>query len=180
MMPARSGAAPSIGYPLIRRKRCRPEIVRIACQRLLNKPPFHARLAGVCRRQTTLKHALAFAINHARWFERPGNKKGLLRCRPLMFCKWLRELDSTPRCVRGVCRRQTTLKHALACAINNALVRVPRPSETRKARTLAGLSVVSGSASWTRTNDPLINSQLLYQLSYRGTVGARSLVNPPR
>ena len=26
-----------------------------------------------------------------------------------------------------------------------------------------------GSASWTRTNDPVINSHLLYQLSYRGT-----------
>ncbi len=25
-----------------------------------------------------------------------------------------------------------------------------------------------GSRSWTRTNDPLINSQLLYQLSYPG------------
>ena len=27
---------------------------------------------------------------------------------------------------------------------------------------------LSGSRSWTRTNDPLINSQLLYQLSYSG------------
>ena len=25
-----------------------------------------------------------------------------------------------------------------------------------------------GSPNWTRTSDPLINSQLLYQLSYRG------------
>jgi hypothetical protein len=32
-----------------------------------------------------------------------------------------------------------------------------------------------GSASWTRTNDPLINSQLLYRLSYRGTVEGREL-----
>ena len=28
----------------------------------------------------------------------------------------------------------------------------------------------SGSLNWTRTSDPLINSQLLYQLSYQGTV----------
>ena len=28
---------------------------------------------------------------------------------------------------------------------------------------------LGGSRSWTRTNDPLINSQLLYQLSYSGT-----------
>ena len=27
----------------------------------------------------------------------------------------------------------------------------------------------SGSPNWARTSDPLINSQLLYQLSYRGT-----------
>lgn len=26
-----------------------------------------------------------------------------------------------------------------------------------------------GSLDWTRTSDPLINSQLLYQLSYQGT-----------
>ena len=33
-----------------------------------------------------------------------------------------------------------------------------------------------GSRSWTRTNDPLINSQLLYQLSYSGMSTARSCV----
>ena len=27
---------------------------------------------------------------------------------------------------------------------------------------------VSGSTTWTRTRDPMINSHLLYQLSYRG------------
>ena len=27
-----------------------------------------------------------------------------------------------------------------------------------------------GSLNWTRTSDPLINSQLLYQLSYQGTL----------
>ena len=31
---------------------------------------------------------------------------------------------------------------------------------------------LSGSRSWTRTNDPLINSQLLYQLSYSGMLVA--------
>jgi len=35
--------------------------------------------------------------------------------------------------------------------------------------------VKSGSRSWTRTNDPLINSQLLYQLSYPGTAVATRL-----
>ena len=29
---------------------------------------------------------------------------------------------------------------------------------------------LNGSRSWTRTNDPLINSQLLYRLSYPGPV----------
>ena len=28
----------------------------------------------------------------------------------------------------------------------------------------------NGSLNWTRTSDPLINSQLLYQLSYQGTL----------
>ena len=30
-------------------------------------------------------------------------------------------------------------------------------------------SRLSGSPNWTRTSDPMINSHLLYQLSYRGT-----------
>ena len=29
--------------------------------------------------------------------------------------------------------------------------------------------LLSGSTTWTRTRDPVINSHLLYQLSYRGT-----------
>jgi hypothetical protein len=35
-----------------------------------------------------------------------------------------------------------------------------------------------GSPGRTRTSDQLINSQPLYQLSYRGTVGAGILVQP--
>ncbi|RML22907.1 hypothetical protein ALR00_03398 [Pseudomonas savastanoi pv. retacarpa] len=31
----------------------------------------------------------------------------------------------------------------------------------------------SGSTTWTRTRDPVINSHLLYQLSYRGTIDFR-------
>ena len=38
--------------------------------------------------------------------------------------------------------------------------------KTRQVIDLAGLI---GSSDWTRTSDPLINSQLLYQLSYRGS-----------
>ena len=30
---------------------------------------------------------------------------------------------------------------------------------------------LDGSPSWTRTSDPMINSHLLYQLSYRGSKG---------
>ncbi len=30
------------------------------------------------------------------------------------------------------------------------------------------LMLLSGSTTWTRTRDPVINSHLLYQLSYRG------------
>ncbi len=30
------------------------------------------------------------------------------------------------------------------------------------------LRTLSGSTTWTRTRDPVINSHLLYQLSYRG------------
>ena len=33
--------------------------------------------------------------------------------------------------------------------------------------------IESGSLNWTRTSDPLINSQLLYRLSYQGTAGVR-------
>ena len=28
--------------------------------------------------------------------------------------------------------------------------------------------LIGGSAAWTRTKDPLVNSEMLYQLSYRG------------
>ena len=36
----------------------------------------------------------------------------------------------------------------------------------------------SGSLNWTRTSDPLINSQLLYQLSYQGTeIGCVSIAS---
>lgn len=52
-------------------------------------------------------------------------------------------------------------------------------SQNEKTRQKAGLSVIpeilktfsatlSGSTTWTRTRDPVINSHLLYQLSYRG------------
>ncbi len=37
----------------------------------------------------------------------------------------------------------------------------------KKACIAAGFSL-SGSTTWTRTRDPMINSHLLYQLSYRG------------
>ncbi len=37
----------------------------------------------------------------------------------------------------------------------------------KKACISAGFSL-SGSTTWTRTRDPMINSHLLYQLSYRG------------
>ena len=86
-----------------------------------------------------------------------GNKKAR-RWLQAFICKWLRELDLTPRGWRGVCRRQTTLKHALACAMDDALVRVLSRWATKKPAGGCRLSFVSGSASWTRTNDPLINS----------------------
>jgi hypothetical protein len=35
------------------------------------------------------------------------------------------------------------------------------------------------SPGWTRTSDPLINSQLLYQLSYRGVYKSKNYVLPP-
>ncbi len=40
-------------------------------------------------------------------------------------------------------------------------------SEQKKACIAAGF-LRSGSTTWTRTRDPMINSHLLYQLSYRG------------
>ena len=51
-----------------------------------------------------------------------------------------------------------------------------RNREHKKTRHKAGfflagdfdLRTVSGSTTWTRTRDPVINSHLLYQLSYRG------------
>ncbi len=43
----------------------------------------------------------------------------------------------------------------------------PRNSGKKKACIAAGFSL-SGSTTWTRTRDPMINSHLLYQLSYRG------------
>lgn len=46
---------------------------------------------------------------------------------------------------------------------------IEREAGNEKARRLAGLGI--GSPSWTRTNDPRINSPLLYRLSYRG-IGA--------
>jgi hypothetical protein len=57
--------------------------------------------------------------------------------------------------------------------------RNPTERQNEKTRQKAGFSVVSeilkafsgtlsGSTTWTRTRDPVINSHLLYQLSYRG------------
>ncbi len=43
----------------------------------------------------------------------------------------------------------------------------PEKSEAKKSLHLCRLSL-SGSTTWTRTRDPMINSHLLYQLSYRG------------
>ncbi len=40
-------------------------------------------------------------------------------------------------------------------------------SKAKKSLHLCRLSL-SGSTTWTRTRDPMINSHLLYQLSYRG------------
>lgn len=56
---------------------------------------------------------------------------------------------------------------------------VPTKRQNEKTRQKAGFSGVSeilkafsgtlsGSTTWTRTRDPVINSHLLYQLSYRG------------
>ncbi len=43
----------------------------------------------------------------------------------------------------------------------------PENPRQKKACIAAGFSL-SGSTTWTRTRDPMINSHLLYQLSYRG------------
>ena len=40
--------------------------------------------------------------------------------------------------------------------------------KTRTSRFLSTLRFLFGSSSWTRTNDPAVNSRMLYQLSYRG------------
>jgi hypothetical protein len=47
-----------------------------------------------------------------------------------------------------------------------ALIAGSNPKQ-KKACIAAGFSL-SGSTTWTRTRDPMINSHLLYQLSYRG------------
>jgi hypothetical protein len=41
-------------------------------------------------------------------------------------------------------------------------------SKAKKSLHLCRLFSMSGSTTWTRTRDPMINSHLLYQLSYRG------------
>ena len=43
----------------------------------------------------------------------------------------------------------------------------PEKSKAKKSLHRCRLSL-SGSTTWTRTRDPMINSHLLYQLSYRG------------
>ena len=43
----------------------------------------------------------------------------------------------------------------------------PAKSKAKKSLHRCRLSL-SGSTTWTRTRDPMINSHLLYQLSYRG------------
>jgi hypothetical protein len=45
------------------------------------------------------------------------------------------------------------------------------PSGKKKPRDERGFSV-NGSPTWARTRDPMINSHLLYQLSYRGSLEA--------
>ena len=51
------------------------------------------------------------------------------------------------------------------CALNT-----PEKSKAKKSPHLCRLllMLLSGSTTWTRTRDPMINSHLLYQLSYRG------------
>lgn len=52
-----------------------------------------------------------------------------------------------------------------------ALVRAPSKKDNKKAETLKGLGFFNGSPAWARTTDKVINSHLLYQLSYRGLKG---------
>ncbi len=47
------------------------------------------------------------------------------------------------------------------------LTNISKNPRQKKACISAGFSL-SGSTTWTRTRDPMINSHLLYQLSYRG------------
>ncbi len=47
------------------------------------------------------------------------------------------------------------------------LTKISKNPRQKKACISAGFSL-SGSTTWTRTRDPMINSHLLYQLSYRG------------
>ncbi len=46
--------------------------------------------------------------------------------------------------------------------------RIELRAQKERVRNVALTDSSIGSRSWTRTNDPLINSQLLYQLSYSG------------
>ena len=102
----------------------------------------------------------------------------------MLLFVWLPQLDSNQRSDTCIALSTSVTSSSLDCLFNtfvpfvrfclwqNAaqvrwfgyIVRITQKESTHE----CGCFFLCGSPSWTRTNDPAVNSRMLYRLSYRG------------
>ena len=93
--------------------------------------------------------------------------------RPLRVPLWL----PTAHCAVGLTRRALCAllakQMAFGCGAAQARCFEPHLQNKKEIPDIRHLFV--GSPSWTRTNDPAVNSRMLYRLSYRGILNCATL-----
>ena len=94
--------------------------------------------------------------------------------RPLRVPLWL----PTAHCAVGLTRRALCAllakQMAFGCGAAQARCFEPHLQNKKEIPDIRHLFV--GSPSWTRTNDPAVNSRMLYRLSYRGILNCATLL----
>ena len=94
--------------------------------------------------------------------------------RPLCVPLWL----PTAHCAVGLTRRALCAllakQMAFGCGAAQARCFEPHLQNKKEIPDIRHLFV--GSPSWTRTNDPAVNSRMLYRLSYRGILNCATLL----
>ena len=110
-----------------------------------------------CRRESTCAHR----GSHAAGFPAEWRKRGIERDFHPVRLQGIGQRDDTgPIQFREISRRQADGERRLGLRLRE-MSRVPPCRQTQKTRLSAGFLLESGARSWTRTNDPLINSQVL-------------------